>query len=142
MTLNISSQAQRIIIRFQLMDGSITLNSGEIVCTTKLGCPGEGLALSEIVASPLRPHVGQTKATLAWLGIRAVWAGSSLRRCPNFAHGVVSLCLGIATLMIHRARESGEYTSSLQGFPDTLSSGAPSAPGLFHFGGPTAGELF
>jgi hypothetical protein len=107
MTLNISSQVHRIIIRLQLMCGSITLNSGEIVCTTKLGCPGDGLTLSEIVASPLRPHVGQTKAILAWLGIRAVWAGSPLRRCPNCAHGDVSLCLGTATLIIPRTCDSG-----------------------------------
>jgi hypothetical protein len=94
----------------------MTLNSGEMVCTTKSERPGDGLTLSESVASPLRPHAGQTKAILAWSGIRAVWARSPVRGCPNFAHGVAYLGLGTAALMIHEARESGEY---FQGFSAT-----------------------
>jgi hypothetical protein len=72
MTLKTSPQVQRIIIRCQWMDALITLKSGEIVCTTKSECPADGLTSSEIVASPPRPHVGQTKVILAWLVIYVV----------------------------------------------------------------------
>jgi hypothetical protein len=71
----------------------MTLNSGEIVCTTKSGCPADGLTLSEIVASPLRPHFGQLMTKT--VGILAVWAREPLWRCPNFTHSV--LCLGLET---------------------------------------------
>jgi len=74
----------------------MTLKSGEMVCTTKSGCPGDELTSSEIVASPPRPHVGQlrTKAITGMGAIRAVWTNGSLDRlfkirspCPMFVLG-------------------------------------------------------
>ena len=51
-----------------------------------------------MVASPLRPHFGQIKVSLAWLVICAVSAGGFLRGCPKFAHVVVNMCLEVHIL--------------------------------------------
>jgi hypothetical protein len=69
------------------------------MCTTKSGCPADGFKLSEIVASPVRPHLGQlrTKTILAWVDILAVWANEPLWRWPNFIHSVLFLCLETAS---------------------------------------------
>jgi hypothetical protein len=99
MTLKTSPQVQRIIIRCQWMDALMTVNSGEMVCTTKSDCPPDGLTSSEIVASPPRPHVGQlrTKATTGIGAIHAVWANGPLAGCLKFVHIVV--CLGFELLV-------------------------------------------
>jgi hypothetical protein len=101
MTLKTSPQVQRIIIRCQWMDALMTVNSGEMVCTTKSEWPTDGLTSSEIVASPPRPHVGQlrTKVTTGIGAIHAVWADGSLAGCPKFAHSVVYLRFEAAFLM-------------------------------------------
>jgi hypothetical protein len=62
------------------MDGLMTANSGEMVCTTKSGRVADGLTTSEISAVPLRPHFGQLRTTpiLAWVLIQEVWASDPL----------------------------------------------------------------
>jgi hypothetical protein len=106
MTLKTSPQVQRIIIRCQWMDALMTVNSGEMLCTTKSECPADGLTSSEIAASPPRPHVGQlrTKATTGMGAIQAVWANGSLAGCLKLYHSVVYLRFEAGLLMTNSKR--------------------------------------